>query len=317
MAAKLGPMSALVLKLATSGGLLAVAVGFVLVGRALDAKSPTWGNVVTLIALALVVWVPRGARDVVLAIPVGLVFSIAFGVVTGAIVGVAFYAGAQYLPGGASVALLAIIAIAALFQVRATYLLLRRRARARKLVPGERPIAEVAIGGRAIAKKLVECPGSGREVVAWWAVVGDLWTSDETIHLDTDAGPAMVGPAGCKLDFDDDRKTIYSGSKVADVARELGAKKLGDDDTIEVSWLEPDDQLYVVGRPSWEASPIGGGYRDAPFVPLFRSADKQTVYLSIGTPIEVRRSSIYRLALWLGWGTACAAIAALQSGYSI
>jgi hypothetical protein len=269
--------------LSSSGGQLSLVVLVLWSALAILSRiygRSQWEAFIPATILALLIWIPEGVRDFII---LGLTLLIAFAsfhngfavATTMVIAGVLTFA----VPGGASVLVLAIGALAGIWAFRDSWAHLRAMKRARTLKPGERPSGVVQLVGEFAEQRLVALPGKLLErdretnaehslVVGWQLSFDDRsFASARPMRLFGDYGVALIDPGA--LLSDESHGDVLDGDAARQALRDLGVSA-APKGSVELRWIELGDPGYVRGIPSWEADSQGVGYRSSPMVPVFR-----------------------------------------------
>lgn len=304
------------LKLIGTLVVIALSAVLTLIGKRLDQKDAKIDNVLLAAALLVALWLPQGFRDFVL---------IAFAVMMGGLGGrgLAIAAGALtfglavWVPGGTIVVLLGLCAILAYVSARQERGRLVSLMKAALLEPGEDKQIEVAVIGPATARG-VRHPGTGEPVAAWWARVVDARgerahtaSSETPVTIETESGNALADLSTVEVSLTEVPSTTVSGDDARALAASFGCTDIGDL-TVTISHIKPGASVFVKGVPVWEASREGGGYRDSPYVPVFRASESNPLSFKPGTLDQLKRNIMYSIVMWGAWAIPCAGIAAIQ-----
>lgn len=267
-----------------------------------------WAPVVGL-ALVGMVLLPARAPDAPLVALLALVgflgaSRIVWRVLFALLLGGATYAIGRFFPGGTLAFAIAVVALSGVAVVFASVRRLRRMARAEALVPGEPPAHEVELGGTVRARELLPLPGDAERSVAAWELMieGKSHRSSALVPVVAEAGTVLVDPHEVRWDLSNS-DTLTSADRVAEAVETAGIEPAalgltGPGGAVR-NWLEDGAEVYVVGRPSWRADPLGSAtYRAAPTLPLF--AGPQTFFAD-RPEAQLAAEARFRMISWMLW----------------
>ena len=304
------------------------------------------------IALGLTIWVPESARDWIVAGSLFFVIALADEFMVGVVVALIALGFAALVPGGLSVAILAVLAIAAVLEMRKCVGHLMRLRRANRLAPGVQS-GEVEVGGVVMGTVVAAPPGSEVQAVAWRAGHRELKrTSSKLLEVKTDNRSIYVDLQDVTMKLTSERVAHVRApvhqvadlfgvpvpsldvsdepDDTADEAEERtndqevpgsggdgqphdGTNDAADTADFVLEWLAPGDEVYVVGIPSWEPAPAEHGGG-------YRDAPAVAVFRPQRTPVfvanrpeaELVRETVYTITAWVLWGSVCGVTAAFQ-----
>lgn len=293
-----------------------VAVALALIGRKLSRKDTLFAALAPLVGLLLLVWIPRDWRDTSLSVLV-FVFGLASaGFWSGIILGALCYGMGQIIPGGNSVLLLVLLALALVAVFHDSISHLQRMKRAGELEPGKIASKEVALGGivESVARQKTAAPEAN---AAAWKVKfnSEERASKSTLLIKGASFNAIFECDGAQLDLTQNYRQV-KGEELRSMVTSYQLKTeepLKEDDYGELWWLPEGAEAYVMGVPLWESRPEASDqYRGDLMLPVFRSQEGSVVYLADRSQNEVRLGALWDMWLYSGWGLVCAAIAVTQ-----
>lgn len=293
-------------QLALSAAIIAVAITMGFVGRRLRQEEALFWPVGGSLFLGFLLWLPAVWLGLVLTLLLFLLVLLASGRAWGGVLGAfAFYVVSALLPGGplsASALLLLLVAWVSLSDAWAHFQRLRR---AGSLVPGRIPEREVALSGTVASPNKETVPTTEEPCAAWWAESNEHQAySRELITLQSAEGTVFFAPRKITLDIRHNYKEV-KGAEARSLAEALGfsPKDKEEFEEVKVRWLAHGDAVYLVGRPGWENSRAGAGFRGSTLVPCFRVGDTVSVFLSTQSSEQVMCDARYVFWSWIAWGS--------------
>lgn len=251
--------------------LVVVAALVLFLMRRIHRQSAVGGIPWVVLGLTAAIWVPETWRDYLTAGAAAVLILIGSGsLIAMVLTGLIAYGLAWLVPGGASVLILFVLVISAIFVLHGAVRDLRAMQRTRTLKPGEHPSGLIQLGGSFASDRPPRLPGPtglGRGPVACWRLaVGERsFYSPDPLRLVGDHGHALVDPRGLAFESTHTASLIDADADAA--AHAVGIAR--GDDSVSLRWIELDEPGYVRGLPEWQADRAGAGYRDSSLVPLF------------------------------------------------
>lgn len=320
---------------------VAVLIVSILAANLLRATDRAWGALIVGVPLIGLLAVPRDLWGGETRWLIGggllaalLVFSLASSVLTA----LRWLAAVALVSSGAFFAWLALpvvligYAVGALFGIGFAAVRMRSLRLATSIRHDGTP-RRVSLGGTTRGPVVPPPPGAELAEAVWWAAqVGQDELTSGRLVLDSPSGKVVVDGAEQTFDFRVDhwRQVDYTSElelyvalglseqearakvdkKYTGLGSEARAKEETTAKSYTVHWLPADQPVYVIGVPDWEQLAEDGGYRDSPWVPVFRKTTTRPHL--VDRPIQqARRDAWFDVFAWTLVALASAAIFAL------